>query len=659
MRTSDDFKIDEESLGSIVNRELSASSAWMDSDLAQEQEDNLDAYYGDAYGNECKGFSQVVTRDVLETVEGILPDLMKIFTSSGDEVVQFDAMNPQDEERVEIQGKYINHVFMNRFGGYKLMYDWFKDALLMKNGVIKVGWTKREECQFRDYEDLTKEEFKAIEASAEEDDELLGSYYEIVKTEKEKEGGETLYDVRIKIIKERGQPDIQVIPSEEFRIKQRSTSIKDSSFVAHSTTKTKGELIEMGFDEDVIEESGIVSTEEAQRTGVLNSRFQNPDESTAFGGIESGSTYENDIRYAEAYINVYDPEDEKVKLYRCIQIGETCVEYDEVSRCPFISLTPIMMPHKFTGIAVADLVKDIQAIRSTIYRQMLDNLALQNAGRYTAVEGQVNLQDLIDNRIGGIIRQKMPGAVGRLDTPDLSAFTVPVLEMLDIQKEGRTGVSRMTAGLDESALSSHQTASAVNQVMTAAQGKILLIARNFAETGVKELFMELYNLIRENQTKPDLVPISGRYAVVNPVEWVDRYDVHVTVGIGNGNKDQQLFHLSQIQQMLGAIGGSKFNYLITAENVFNLASEFIKNSGYVNPVKFISNPQTVEEPPPPPQADMILAQAQAKKVDQDGQKDIAQNQLDGAKFEWQKKVDAVEANLEATQERPVGLQNGQ
>jgi hypothetical protein len=654
-----DVTIDAEYLGHVVDMEISNADSWMDSDLSEEQEDNLDAYYGRKYGNEEKGFSQVVTRDVLETVEGILPDLMKIFTS-GDQVVEFDPIGPNDEERVEIQGRYINHVFMNRFNGYQLLYEWFKDSLLMKNGIIKTGWIKAEEIQFKEYEDLTKEEYDSLVDGAEkgDDEDLLGTYYEIDKTEKEKEKGVVTYDARIKIVRERGRPDVLTIPSEEFRIKQRSKSIKDAPFVAHVTTKTRGELLELGFDEDDIQDSGIVSQSEQASTGVPNARFQKPNESPYPQQLEGASDYEHEIRYAEAYVRLYDPEDERVKLYSCVMLGNKCVEYEEVARVPFISLAPISMPHKFTGVAIADLVKDIQAIRTTIYRQMLDNLALQNAGRYTAVEGQVNLQDLIDNRIGGIVRQKMPGAVQRLDTPDLSAFTVPVLELLDLQKENRTGVSRMTAGLDQSALSSHQTASAVNQVMTAAQGKILLIARNFAETGVKELFLELYNLIRENQTKPDLVPISGRYAVVNPPEWTDRYDVHVTVGIGNGNKDQQLFHLKQIQEMLGGLVGSEYGYMITDQNVFNLASEFIKNSGYLNPAKFISNPQTVQKPEPKPSPDEIVAQARAKEVDNSGKKDVADTQLDGAKFQWQKKIDAVEAGLESEQNRPVGLGDG-
>jgi hypothetical protein len=628
---SDYEKIDEEFLGGVIHQELNSAETWMASDLASEQED-----------------------------KGIMPELMKLF-AGGDTVVEFDPVFPGDETQIEIEGAYINHLFFNRGDGYKVLYNWFKDALLMKNGLIKVNWEQKEQVQFREYEALTQEQYDVLVEGESTEDIYFGAQYEVEDSEKYEVDGNTYWDCRVRISRWRGTPDITMIPSEDFRIKERSTCIQESSFVAHVCEKTVGELIEMGFDEDDVQDVAFSAHDES---GVPGARFRQPRENDIGNDAVEGSKYDMLVELAEAYVKLYDPEEERNKIYRCMQVGQKCLEYQEVDRIPIISLSPIMIPHKYSGLAVADLVRDIQEIRSTIMRQVLDNLALQNSGRYTAIEGQVNLQDLIDNRIGGIVRQKTPGAVQRLDTPDLSAATIPTMEMLDVQKENRTGVSRMTAGLDQSALSSHQTASAVNQVMTAAQSKILLIARNFAETGVKELFVELYNLIREHQTTPDMVSINGRYALVNPTEWIERNDVHVNVGIGNGNKDQQLFHLQQIGQMLGAMQQGPYGYLVTAENSFNLATEFIKNSGYINPQQFISNPANVEPPPPQPDPTLIVAQstqmdAETKrmKAQADAQMNQGELQLDGAKFEWQKKVDAAETALEADQKRPVGIDN--
>ena len=650
-------EIDSEFLGNLVSREVDSSDTWQDSDLAEEQAKNLRYYYGEPFGNEEDGFSSVVTRDVLETVEGIMPELMKLFCGS-DQVVEFDPLGPQDEPRVEIEARYISHLFMNRGDGYRVMYDWFKDALLMKNGVIKVGWDESEEVQFREYEGLTEAEYNLLKDGESEDSDLWASDYEIEDYEEE----DGVYRVRLKITRMRGKPCVEVIPSEDFRIKERSVSIKESTFCAHVMDKTIGELIELGYDEDSLHSATL--EDGYDRGPVPDARFRQPDETNDWDA-ESGSWYDREVEFIEAYVRVFCTEDQRVKTYKVHQVGHECLDYMEVDRVPMYSLSPIMMPHKFSGLSVADLVRDIQEIRSTIMRQMLDNLALQNAGRYTALEGQVNLQDAIDNRIGGIVRQKMPGAFQRLDTPELSQHTIPVLADLQQQKEDRTGVSRMNHGLDESALASHQTATAVNAVLTAAQSKILLIARNFAETGVKDLFLELYNLVREYQTKPDLVPISGRYAIVNPSEWVDRHDVHVTVGIGNGNKDQQLLHLNNIGQMIQSIGNTQYGYLVTADNVFNLASEVIKNSGYDNPVQFISNPANVEPPPPPPNPELIVAEARAKEVEgnnmskqSSAQIDQSKVQLEAAKFEWDKKVDAAELTVEVQQERPVGVGDG-
>ena len=644
----DQQKLDEDYIESVVNQEAAAADSWMESDLADEAATNIDYYYGEKFGNEEDGFSQVVTRDVLETIEGIMPELMKIFTA-GDQVVAFDPVGPGDEQKVEMEGQYINHVFMNRFDGYTLLYNWFKDALMVKNGYIMAGWEVREEVQFRTFEGLTKEEYKLLKDGQSDDETIEGTEWSMDSYEKDDDGK---YNVRVKLIRQRGTPLVTNIPFEEFLIKERSVSIKESTFVAWRPTKTIGELIEAGFDEDDLENA---APHVDRSDSVRDARFRNPRESTIGDDSTGYGSYNREVDYMEAWTRLWCPDEERMKLIKSFHVGETCLDFEETDRCPIISLTPMMMPHKHIGMCPADLVRDIQEIRSTIMRQMLDNLALQNAGRYTAVEGQVNLQDLIDNRIGGIVRQKMPGAVQRLDTPDLSQFTMPIMADLQQQKEDRTGVSRMSAGLDSNALNSHQTAQAVNQVMSAAQGKILLIARSFAETGVKELFIELYKLIRENQTMPDLIPMQGRFALINPQEWIDRHDVHVTVGIGNGNKDQQLMHLQNISQLINGIKNSDSGFMITDQNVYNLAIETIKNSGYDTPAKFITNPEMIEKPEPGPSPDMISAQAKQAEAETAKMKEQHRQQQE---FPWQKKIEALEVGLEGTQQRPVGIGDG-
>lgn len=641
-------KIDEEFLSGVVARELSTTEEYTDTELAKEQARNLNYYYGNPRGDEEDGFSKVITRDVLETVEGIMPELMKIFTS-GDNAVQFEPEGAEDLEAANQATDYLNYVFNSRMGGFSILYNWFKDALLMKNGIIKVGWAEEDRVEFHRFKDVTEEELELFE----DDDEI-----EEIEAEENDDG---TFDVRVSRVVTKGKPVVDLIPSEEFKIKQRSVSIADADFVAHVPSKTLGSLIEDGFDEKVVLSLGGSDREDDDV--VRDARFSDPNEQDPRD--DSVGNMDREVDVIDAYVKLFDEDDNRIKIFHVIQVGTTVLDFEEVEKAPFISLSPMMMPHKFTGICPADLVVDIQEIRTQLYRNTLDNLALANAGRYTAVEGQVNLADLQKNGIGQIVRQKVQGAVGQLPTPQLSAATLPFLSLLDTEKENRVGVSRMTQGLDANALTSNTAATAVNQVMSAAQQKILLIARVFAETGVKDLFWELYRLVRTHQNEADIVKLRGKFVEVAPFDWYDRYDMKVTVGIGNGNKDQQLYHLNNITQMLQTIGNTPYSYMITPQNVYNTALETIKNSGYKNPELFLTDPSTITPPEPQPSADVIEAQtnqmeAQAKIQKEQGEMQLKQQelQLKVAQFEWQKKVDAVEAGLEASQGRAVGIGDG-
>jgi hypothetical protein len=650
-----DTGITNESLSEVVNRELNAADSWANGDLADQQAEALDYYYGQPFGDEEEGFSSVVTRDTLKTVEGIMPSLMKVF-ASGDTFVEFEPTGAEDVAEAQQATDYLNYVFDKRCDGFSVLYTWFKDALLMKNGLVEVSWSQDELCDIQNFTAIEQIEVDALEAEEE---------VELVHKEINEEDP-NLYDVTIRRTNNRGRPVVDCIPSSEFRIKARSKSIKDSDFVARVQDVSIGSLVDYGFNREDISE------------GHGSRLIKNQVENSRFGDVEEPHDFSNDtvVEYVKAWVRTFDEEDEKMKLFQVHMVGNVVLEKEEVGEIPIINLSPIMMPHKFTGVSIADLVMDIQEIRSKMWRHTLDNLALSNAGRYAAVENQVNLQDLIDNRIGGIVREKVQGAVRQLPVPQLGNATFPFLNELEKEREDRAGVSRMTQGLDAAALTSNTAATAVNQVMTAAQEKIQLIARIFAETGVKELFLQLYRLSRTNNSEVDIVKLRGRFVPVTPYDWKDRFDMTVTVGLGNQNKDQQLMHLNNISTMLRGIGETRFGYLINAEHVHTLATEFIQNAGYKNAAQFIGDPRDVQPPEPQPSADMVAAQGEAQKDVADAQLKQVQAQAQQAeaqmkqaefqlkleglkfereKFEWMKKKEAAELGLEAQQKRPVGI----
>ena len=650
-----DKAITNEQLSEIVGRELNAADSWSNGDLADQQAEALDYYYGQPFGDEEEGFSSVVTRDTLKTVEGIMPSLMKIF-ASGDTFVEFEPTGAEDDAAAQQATDYLNYVFDKRCDGFTVLYTWFKDALLMKNGLVEVSWSQDELCDIENFVAI-----ESIEVQALEEEENL----EIVNKEVNEEDP-NLYDVTVRRTNYRGRPVVDNIPSSEFRIKARSKSIKDADFVARVQDVSIGSLIDAGFNREDISE------------GHGSSLIKNQVEDARFGDVDETADFDNStvVEYVKAWVKVFDEDSEEMKLYEVHRVGNIVLDKEEVGSVPIINLSPIMMPHKFTGVSVADLVKDIQEIRSKMWRHTLDNLALSNAGRYAAVENQVNLQDLIDNRIGGIVREKVQGAVRQLPVPQLGQATFPFLNELEKEREDRVGVSRMGQGLDPSALTSNTAATAVNQVMSASQDKIQLIARIFAETGIKELFLQLYRLSRTNNSEVDIVKLRGRFVPVAPYDWKDRYDMAVTVGLGNQNKDQQLMHLNNISTMLKGIGGTEYGYLIQPQHVHTLATEFIKNAGYRNAGQFIGDPSEIKPPEQAPSAEMVTAKGEAQKDVADAQLKQVQAQAQQAesqmkqaefqlkmesmkfereKFEWMKKKEAAELGLEAQQKRPVGI----
>ena len=289
----------------------------------------------------------------------------------------------------------------------------------------------------------------------------------------------------------------------------------------------------------------------------------------------------------------------------------------------------------------------------------MDNMYNQNFGRYAVLEGQANLDDLLTQRPGGVVRVKSPNAVMPLATPALEPYTFQMLEYLDSVRESRAGVNRNTQGINSDALTSHTTATAVNAVMTNAQSRIELIARQFAESGVKQLMWSIYELILKNQDKERVIMLRNEWVPVRPDMWSDKMDCTVSGALGNGSKDQQMMHLSQMiefasQAMQGGLP------IVTQENMYNLGAALVKAMGYQNVDEFLTKP-----PPPQPQQpspDDQLKQMEMQVKQKELEIKAADVQLKAAKIQQEAKRDAVDAhlkqeelNLEREQKRAVAI----
>jgi hypothetical protein len=574
----------------------------------------MDRYYGKKYGNEQEGRSQIVTRDVADVIEWIMPSLMKIFTS-GDKVVQFEPQGPEDVDMAKQSTDYVNYVIMRQNPGFSIIYQWFKDALLQKNGIVKHYWDDSSEVLREEYKNLTEEEFTAL---------LLDDGVE-VKEHTEVGGEETAedvialtpqnitHDVVVSRTYDEGQVRIEAVPPEEFLINKYAKTIQDARFVAHRVKRTKSELIEQGYPKSKIENA--FNNDEADYKSERLARFSHEQDNAPEGDIDDG------IWVTECYTRVDFDNDGIAELRKITKVGDELLDNEAVDSVPFSSLTPIPMPHKFYGLSIYDLISDLQLIKTTLMRNLLDNMYLTNNGRYEVVEGQVNLDDLMTSRPGGIVRVRTPGAVNPLGTPQLDQNSFNMLGYLDSIREERTGVSKNSMGLSEGGLKSHQTATGIGQVMTAAQQKIELIARIFAETGMKDLAQSVYMLVQRFEKPEKIVRLNNNWITMYPSEWKEKMDCTAQVGLGFGNKDMNLMHLGRLSQTIQMIAQHPAaGMLLKPKNVYNLVAEQIKAMGMKNVDDFITDPGDAQVPQqqgpsPEEQAKQQEAQLKAKELE--------------------------------------------
>jgi hypothetical protein len=551
---------------------------------------------------------------------------------------------------------YVNYVFTKDNPGWEILYSWFTDALLSKNGIVKVWWDEYDEEQREEYHNLDETALMSLIS----DDEV-----EVVEHTESEEDGQPYHDLVIKRKSYDGRIKIENVPPSEFLISREAKSIQDSRFVCHRVKKTLSELREMYPDEDLVPEDLSSGGEDmVEFTGERRARFGR-DNSSTFGFLEGDLSSEEALTsywLYESFLKTDFDGDGIAELRKVCTIGDKILQNDEIDKVPFVSITPVKIPHKFFGLSVADLIMDLQLMKSTLMRNLMDNMYNMNFGRYAVLEGQANLDDLLTQRPGGIVRVKSPNAITPLTTPPLEPYTFQMLEYLDGVRESRAGVSRMSQGMNDNALTSHTTATAVNAVMTAAQSRVELIARNFAETGVKDLMICIYELLYKNQDKERMIMLSNEWVPVRPDVWREKYDCTVSVALGSGNKDQQMMHLSQMLSFAGQAmeGGLP---IVSVQNMYNLGASLVKAMGFQNVDDYLTDPSQI----PPQQGDQPSPEEQAKLMEaQVKQEELkikaAEIQIKAQKLQQEQQklqidtsLKQQEINIEREQKRAVAI----
>ena len=621
-------------LKSIIESEIDDSIGYVETDTVAERQQALEYYLREPYGNEVEGKSQIVTGEVAEVVDGALPQLIRVFTST-DGVVEFQPVNDGDEPFAQQATEYCNWVFYRDNDGFLILHNWFKDALLQKTGVVKAYWDEKIDVTKEKYENLSDDELlmllsdPEVEVVSQETDEttVIDDFTGMSRTNRS-------HNVKIKKTKKDGRVIVENVPPEEFLISKRARTVQDSPFVAHRRMMTRSELVAMGFSKKVVDSLESGDTLEFSPDRIA--RYSQGEQPNSMGSQDQSMEV---VEVYECYIKVDYNNDGIAELRRIVYASNEILEDDECDYVPFHSLCPIPIPHKFYGQSLADRALDLQLIKSTVLRQMLDNLYLTNNYRVGAVEGQVNLDDLLTSTAGGVVRMKNPNAIVPLTVQPTTSGSFPMLEYLDGVQSRRTGVSDSQNGIDPNILQ-NVTAAAVSAMSQASAGKLELIARIFAETGVKSLFKGILHLLCKYQDKERLVRINGKFVPFNPREWNDQYNVSINVGLGTGTRQEQLTTMQMIlqkqEQIIQTYGLS--NPLVNLMQYRNTLAKFINMAGFKDAAQFmneitpeqnevLSQPQP-PKPDPNTEAAKVLAQVEREKAMIKAQTDAAKLELE-------------------------------
>jgi hypothetical protein len=641
---------------SIVRNEIEQALGYYDTEFSQDRIEAMNYYLGEQFGNEQVDRSQVVSTEVSDTIEQIMPSMMRIYTQS-DEYVRFTPRGPEDVRAAEDASNYVNWIINTDNSGFSIMHNWFKDALMLKLGVVKFYLDETADVSTEEYEGLSEEELvmmlndEEVEV-VEQDQRVIGE--DMMLPDGNLIPAPIVYDVKLKRTNVESRIQIDNIPPEEFLINKRAKSLKDASFVCHRTTMTVSDLVEMGYDQDEVEEyAGYTDIETSEERQV---RFQDLESNSEFDTMDVSM---KEVLVTESYIKVDYDGDGIAEYRRVLTIGDgyKILDNEETDIMPFAILSPILMPHRAIGRSVAELVMDVQLIKSTLMRQLLDNIYNTNNSRTIAVEGQVNLDDLLTNRPGGVVRTRAPGMVQALPVADVSSAVFPALNYMDSVKEQRTGLSRQSMGLDADALQS-TTAVAVNAMQSAAQGKIEMIARVFAETGVKDLFRGLLHLVTKYQSKPQMIRLNNDFVQMDPREWSNMYDMQINVGLGTGQAAEQIGKLLNIaakqEQIMQTMGPN--NPMVSPTEYRNTLAKVAELSGFKNPTEFFKDPRNA--PPPPPQQPPVDPRIQMEQQKMQADMQLAQQkaandlelQREKIQIEMQFKREQMAADLELRQQ---------
>lgn len=625
----------------------------LDAELIRQRQDALNYYKGRMDDvPSLSNRSQAVSMDVRDTIQSILPDIMDIFTG-GEDVVRFTPRTQQDEEQAQQETDYVQYTVFEDNDGWWVIYQALLDAFQAKTGVIKVWTEEAREPQPEIFEGKTWAEVELASQDGE-----ITELTPCQDQEKLEQVGEDLFDFKLQREADDGKVKIAAVAPEDITVARDTVRLKEATYCAVRMRPRAQDLINQGIKEDLVNQIPTwVNPAMAQEQYARDTVF----ESTQVNG--SATDLLRQVMVTEHYVRVKTAKGEN--LYCVLTGGERgnpiYLRHEEVSQVPIAVFTPYPVSHHFYGLSVADLAIDVQRIKTTLLRQMLDSgyFALnQRAEISEADSSEDTIDDYLLNEPGRPVRSRTGNAIKPIQQQALNFDIQASLEYMATVLEERTGVIRGAQGLNPDTL--HDTASGALALLSRAQRRVRMLARVLAETGFKDLYMIVHAMLRQTASKARVVRLRGSWAEINPSNWHERTSMKIEVGLGAGSRDQDMVFLQEVlnlQEKIVQLQGGVQGPLVDVQNVYNALNRYVERGGIRDADTLFTNPQTNPQPPqpPPPDPQMVKVQAEIQMNQQKLQAEQAKSaaELQMKREQLQAELDLKRQELEMEYEQRV------
>jgi len=601
-----DYEVSEEKLEEIlhnVKNEIERADRYYEDELESDiiKRHKIFESDKDYYKNKFPKLSKVTdvtSSDFHDTVEWAMPSLIKVFFGSEDICKLQGANSESDDRAAQVLNDLIKYQLERHNDGFLIFYDWIKNALIDNLGICKCYWEREENTELLEVT-CSSEQLMAIQndpknsilsveqVSPDPSPEQLAmgiQYQAVYRVE---------YERLDSVI--RNQPKLEVVPPNEFRFSPTARTLDDIDFVAHRKIVTL-DYLKRREREGLYQRIDEVEENAGDQSSVSRTMYETDLNPSMYNQVESGNKEKAKSEYLlyECYVKT-DVNDDGILEDIIVTIVDDIIirlEENTMGRHPFFAISPIRDTLRlFPKRGIADLVGELQDLYTVLLRQIVYNIANNNDRQaFVNIDALVDPNEFIDGKKGVRVTGSPRDVVYFSPQEQLSSDTYTFLESIQSMKENRTGITRYNQGMDSSSL--NKTATGITQIMQASNQRLELIARTFAETGVKQLFRHLIRMNQMYITEETFIRVTDKPKPIAPDDLAGEIDVTVNVGVAAGTKDQQFRNLQLLLQMYPQVLQTG---IADNSHVAFCFQRLVETMGYKNVSDFSFNPDLIKE----------------------------------------------------------------